>query len=484
MGSLTAQNLGTSILGFVFQISILHLIPETQYGVYSAVSVVIGIAGSFATFGLSQAVARYIALLRQQDEQRSWVAVRKILYLVLGLTVAVTAVYLIISPELSLYFTKETTWTSVFLLGAVWLFLTSLSNVCQGIIQGLRRYTLLARMLFIPKLVMVLFTLVALIFYRNVEVAILAWIVYSLMIVVWTLAATAGSMVHAKGRFEYSEVLKYTSPLGIAAIVAVISSSADLVVVGGYLNSNSLGVYTAAITVSSILGALFVTPLTTALLPELSSSKSDNDISNGVRLALRFAILLVLPASLLVAALSNQLIELFSGGGAYLAGSPSLELIALFYLFVALQTILVVLFQAIGKTVNAMVVGFATAATDIGLAVLLVPSLGLLGAASAKVCVGVVGAMVGFYYARKYLGRLDKASFYFKALVAALVPFVLTLGLSHYVSIRLVTLFPYAIVYAVIFIACVKFLKLLNSDDRAFISHILPKFMQRLTNLL
>jgi len=483
MGSLTAQNLGTSVLGFVFQIALLHLIPLAQYGVYSAVGVAIAIAGTCATFGLNQSVARYVAMLRQQDEQKSWVAVRKILYLALGLTIVITAVYLALAPYLSLYFTKGTTWTNLFILSGVWLFLTPLSSICLGIIQGLRKYTLLAKMSFIPKLVMVVFAVGSLILYRNVEVAILAWVIYTGIIVAWTLTITGRNMMRAKGEFQYSAILKYTSPLGTAGIITIIASSADLVVVGGYLNSASLGVYNAALVVSSILGSLFVSPLATALLPEMSSSNSDADISNGLRLALRFAFLLVLPASLLLAALSNQMIELFSSGGAYLAGSPSLELIALFYLFVAVQSILIILFQAIGKTVYAMIVGFATVATDIGLSLLLVPSLGLVGAASAKVSVGIVGALVGYYFARKYLQKLDKASFYFKGLIAALIPFAVTLGLSHY-SIRLLSLVPYTIIYVLIFLASVKFLKLLNSEDREFISHILPKFMQRLANRL
>ena len=178
MGSLTAQSLGTSIIGFVFQFALIRLVPAAQYGVYSAVSVAIGIAGSCATFGLNQAVARYLAMLQQQDEQKSWVAARKILYLVLGLTIVVTAVYMIIAPNLSLYFTKGTTWTNVFLLGGVWLFLIPISSICTGIIQGLRRYTLLAKMLFVPRAVIIPFAVVTLIFYHNIEAAILAWVAY------------------------------------------------------------------------------------------------------------------------------------------------------------------------------------------------------------------------------------------------------------------------------------------------------------------
>ena len=95
-----------------------------------------------------------------------------------------------------------------------------------------------------------------------------------------------------------------------------------------------------------------------------------------------------------------------------------------------------------------------------------------------------MGAIVGFYFARRYLGNLDRTSFYFKGLIAALAPFVVTLGLSDYVSIRLISLVPYTFVYVLIFLACVKFLKLLNDEDRQFISHILPKFMRSLTNHL
>ena len=66
--------------------------------------------------------------------------------------------------------------------------------------------------------------------------------------------------------------MKYTVPLGVAGIIAVFSSSADQVVVGGYLTPLSLAVYNAAVTVSGVLGVVLVTPLTTALLPEASSS--------------------------------------------------------------------------------------------------------------------------------------------------------------------------------------------------------------------
>jgi O-antigen/teichoic acid export membrane protein len=484
MGSLTAQYLGTSILGLIFQISLLRLLSPTQYGVYAGISVAIGIALTFASLGLNQAVARYLAFLQQQDEAKSWVAARKILYLTLALTIVVTAAYSFLAPNLSLYFTKSKEWTDVFLLSGLWLLLSPVGAVCQGIVQGLRRYTLLAKMLFLSKLSMVVFASVVLFFYRSVDIAIFAWVINGSIIIAWTMGITSGKITQSKGEFEYSTVLRYSYPLGIAGIITIISTSADIVVVGGYLDPISLGVYNAAVTISTILTLVFVSPLITALLPELSSSSSEDKISYGVKLSFRFLLLIALPASLLVTSLSKQLIDLFTGGGEYLRGAPSLELIAIFYLFLAIETILIVVFQATGKTINAMIIGIVSAACDIGVSVALVPHLGLLGAATAKASVGIVGAILGFYLARRYLGMLDNMGFYVKAGVSAVIPFVVTFILSSYVSARVISLVPYTIVFALLFLACVKLLKLLSPEDKVLISHALPNFLQGVLNFL
>lgn len=484
LGSLTFQNIVAALLGLVFSIALVRLLSHTQYGVYSGLLVVMGITGTIATMGLHQSVARYIAFLQRQDESTSWVAARKIIYLAIILTAAVTAVYSLITPQLSMYFSKSTHWNGAFLLGGLWLFLTPLSGVCQGIVQGLRRYTLLARMLLLSKIAMVTFAVVAVFFYRTIDVAIIAWVIYSAIIVVWTLSLSGRRLITSKGEFSYSTILKYTYPLGVAATITIIAYSADLVVVAGYLNPVLLGVYNVAVTISAVLTTLFVIPLITTLLPELSSSAEATEVSNGMRLAFRFLLLGVLPGSFLFASLSKQLIDLFSGGGVYLTGSASLELIAVFYLFYGIQSILVVMFQAIGKTIYAMIVGIVTAAIDILVSVLLVPKIGLLGAATAKVSVALVGALLALYLGKSFLRGLRHTNFYAKSIVATAIPFLVTYALSNYVSIRIVTLVPYAVVFVVVYLLCVKFLKLLTDEDKTFIAHLLPKPIDKITKHL
>jgi O-antigen/teichoic acid export membrane protein len=283
---------------------------------------------------------------------------------------------------------------------------------------------------------------------------------------------------------QYSTILRYSIPLGVAAIISVFSTYSDSVAVGGYLNASSLGVYQAAVQVSTVLGVIAVTPLVVAFFPEISGTQKPEAISNGVRLAFRFISLAVLPVSLLVAGVSTQLLDLFTSGGVYLRGSLTLELIGVFYVFVAIQTVLLYLLQGVGRTTGVIIIGVIAAATDIGVALLLVPHFGLAGAVSSKVAVSLDGAAVAIYVCRSYMQKMDGWTFYAKAAISSALPFVAVLLLSEYYSSRLITLVPYAVIFSGIYLACIKLLQLLTTEDKTYLVHVLPGPLRRVVEAL
>lgn len=486
MSLLTLQNLGTSGLGFVFLFAVIRLVPLFQYGVYSAVLITVTISSTIAGLGVNLAATRFVSYYggAADEKENAWDAARRSLLLSLLLTGVTTAIYLATSPLFSIYFTKTISWTWAFLLGGGWVFAVSLSITLQSILQGLKRYAKLAKVVFVSRLVMVVLTVSILYFFRSIEIPLLAWIFFYGLIALWIFFSIGKNILGAQGSLKYSTILRYALPLGVAAIIAAFATSSDSVVVGGYLNPSSLGIYQAAISVSSVLGVVAVTPLTTALFPEISSSQSLGEVSNGVRLAFRFATFVVLPTSLFVVGVSSQLLDLFTGGGAYFAGTVTLELIALFYIFVALQTVLLVLFQAVGKTLEVIVVGVVTAATDIGVALLLVPHFGLAGAVTSKVAVSLDGAAVGIYLSRNYLRKLDRWNFYLKGLISSAIPSVIVFLLSALVSARLITLIPYALVFVLLYFICIRQFRLLSPEDRAYLVHTLPGRLRRVMDYL
>ncbi|HZW56139.1 MAG TPA: oligosaccharide flippase family protein [Nitrososphaerales archaeon] len=489
--SLTVQNFATSILAFVFLGALLRLLPSVQYGVYSAVSILVGVAASVATLGLQYASARYVSFLQATSEREAYVAARRVILLSLLTTACISVAFLLMAPFLSLFFTKSPSWSDAFEIGALWLFSSSIALVLQGVIQGLRKYSLIAWMLFASRVAMVIFTIGGLLLYRSVLIAVAGWVVYSGILALWSMwIITSNFGDNAKKgakvtRFGYSEILRYSAPLGAAGILVIITSNSDLIAVGGYLNATTLAVYNTVVSISSVLTFVFLTPLSTALLPEASSSSQNRDeVSSGIRLAVRFIMLAILPASFLVAALSHQLLELFSGGGAYLAGAHSLELIALFYGFLAIQSTIYSLLQATGRSLDVFMLSALTSVIEIGLSVLLVPEMGIVGAAISRDATAVVGALVALVFARRYSVRYDSSLAYVKMFACSGVLLALLWVLSTFVSASLFTIVPYTLVGCFAFLSCLKWLRVLRPEDKQLIGHALPAKLRKVLTYL
>ena len=487
--SLTVQNIVNSVVGFVFLTLLLRLLSPSQYGLYASVVLVTGIGTSVAFFGLQSAATRFVAFMAH-DEGESRVVSRSIVILSLLFTSAATIVFVTLSPALSLYFTKSIDSAWIFAASGAWLFSSTISGIFQCLVQGMKRYETLARVLISANLAMVCLTVLGLFEFHSVIVPIVGWVFYGAVISVWSLAITrkrllVASPARPRGR-TMRQVLRYSVPLGVAGIVTVATGAADPLVVGGMLNEAQEGAYYAAIAISGGIGVLLFTPLNTAFFPESSSNANDpGTLSTGLRLALRYTMLALIPVSFAVVGLSKQMIRLFSGGAAgYLTANPSLQLMSFFFLFVAMQGILTSLLLSTGKTAQVMLIGMVTVGLDLALSVLLVPDLGILGAATSRIVVDVAGCVMAVYLTKSYLAGVADIGFHAKVLVASFVMLGVLFSLSKFVSNRTLTLIPYALIGGVVLLLCARALRLLTEEDKRYLEHFMPASVAKLVRAL
>jgi O-antigen/teichoic acid export membrane protein len=487
--SLTIQNLVNSVLGFVFLTLLLRLLSPSAYGLYSSVLLVTGIGSSVAFFGLQSAATRFVAFMAH-DEGESRVVSRSIVVLSLVFTSAATVVFVLLSPALSLYFTKSSASAWIFAAAGAWLFSNTMSGIFQGLVQGMKKYESLARVLMGANLAMVCLTVLGLFEFHSVLVPIVAWVFYGVVISVWSLAITRRRLLVATpagtGGHTIRQVLRYSLPLGIAGIVTVATGAGDPLVVGGLLNEAQMGAYYAAIAISGGLGVMLFTPLNTAFFPETSSNADDpKKLSKGLRLAFRYTALALIPVSFAVVGLSKQMIRLFSGGAAtYLLANPSLQMMSFFFLFVAMQGILTSLLLSTGKTTQVMVIGFVTVVLDLGLSVLLVPSFGLLGAATSRTLVDVAGFLMAVYLTKSYLKGVADIDFHGKVFASSFIMLGVLFSLSKFVSNRTLTLLPYTLIGVAVFLVCARGLHLLTEEDKRYLEHFMPNGLSRIMRTL
>jgi len=483
--SLTVQNAVNSVLGFVFLTLLLRLLSPSEYGVYSAALLVTGIGSSIASFGLQSAATRFVAYL-SRDASESRVVSRSIVVLSLLFASAATVVFVLLSPALSTYFTGDADSAWVFAASGAWLFSNTISGIFQGLVQGMRRYESLARILMAANFAIVGLTVVGLMWLHSVIVPIASWVAYGAVISIWSLAITRKPLLFAESAKtdvrRVKQVLRYSLPLGIAGIVTVATGAADPIVVGGFLTAKQLGAYYAAIAISGGLGVILFTPLNTAFFPETSTMADDpNQLTKGLRLAFRYTALALIPVSFALVGLSKQMIRLFSGGVAfYLVANPSLQMMSGLFVFVAMQGILTSLLLSTGKTKQVMLIGIVTVLLDFGLSVLLVPSFGLLGAATSRTLVDVAGFLMAVYLTRNYLKGVTDIQFQVKVFIASAVMLGVLFSMSKFISNRAVTLVPYGLIGAAVLLLCVRGLRLLTEEDKQYLEHFMPRSLARL----
>ncbi|MDG6910257.1 MAG: oligosaccharide flippase family protein [Nitrososphaerota archaeon] len=479
LGSLTIQSVLSAVLGFVLFFSLVRFLPQSVYGAYAAVQVTVGIAGTFAGFGLSSAVVRYLAPDSSPQAGAGWGPAKAALILVATLSAGVSLVMAALAPYLSEYFSKSLASTWVFEFGVLWLFTSALAGPMQAVLQGMRRYSLLARVLLVTRFVAVAVAVLGVVLYQSLAIAVVSQGLYGALIFFSIFPVVLGPLRRADSRPYYPTVVSYAFPLGLAGLVSVVASNADIVVVGGYLNSGALAVYNATVTISGVLSAFFVTPLVTALFAETSlSSESAGELKLGANLSIRFMLMTLLPASLFAAALSTQLFDLFSGGGSYAQGIPYLQLITLMYVFTGVQSVVIYILQGVSKTRQVLMIGAVTAIGEIVLSASLVPSLGLAGAAYSRVAMFFVGCALSLYFIRVYLPRPFDYRFLGKALLASAIPAMAVYLPSVMISSRVLTIVPYTVLGLALFAVCAKALRLLNDEDKSYLGHLLPGGLQ------
>lgn len=217
--SLTVQNLVNSLLGFVFLTTLLRYLSPSDYGLYSSALLVTGIGSSVAFFGLQSAATRFVAFLSLSEREARAVS-RSIVVLSLVFTSAATIVFVLLAPTLSLYFTRSTASAWVFAASGVWLFSNTISGILQGLVQGMKEYGSLARVLLWSNLVTVALTVVGLLAFHSVIVPIVAWGFYGALTSVWFLTITRKDQLLSNpsriGGRTLRKVLRYSLPLGIA----------------------------------------------------------------------------------------------------------------------------------------------------------------------------------------------------------------------------------------------------------------------------
>jgi len=182
----------------------------------------------------------------------------------------------------------------------------------------------------------------------------------------------------------FREMITFSAPLMLASGMQFLITNMDTILVGMFLATASVGVYNAQLKIMN-LGWVFFYPITTLLGPVLTRFDRDDRRKKAKRtyqVSSKWMSLLTLPVFLLVFLFPNVVIRATFGADAT-AGSTVLRILILPVLFSVLLGANGGALVALGHNRIHMYGNAATAASNLGLNLYLIPRYGIAGAATA-----------------------------------------------------------------------------------------------------
>lgn len=183
-------------------------------------------------------------------------------------------------------------------------------------------------------------------------------------------------------RFTYiKEYLQFSLPLTPNSLVRWITESSDRYMVTYFLGLGSVGVYSAACSIGSLI-QLFVSSLQLILLPELSKLFDENKMDE-VRIymshSLRYFLLISIPAVFGLSALAKPLLGILTTDD-FLSGWVVIPIIAFSGLLAGIFQIFVNTMLLIKQTKTTTYINVVAAVSNVLINLLLIPSIGIVGA--------------------------------------------------------------------------------------------------------
>jgi len=303
------------------------------------------------------------------------------LRLQLALSVLLVAVFAGLSPLLADLF-KEPDLVGYVLLAALVLPGYGLLTVYGGYYQGLHRFGRQAKLSAVYA-VAKLFLVISLSLAFGIEGALVGYVLSPLVALAWGFHRPRGP-----GRFDPRRLVALGMPLVGYSALSLLMYSVDLFSVkalaGAAVNT---GYYVAAQSVS-IIPFLGLAGLGQVTLPSVASHLGAGARSEAGRVAsqaLRYQLLLLLPATALIAGSAHEVVVMLFGS-AYAPAGSVLRVLVLAYVPVSLFGLLASILNGAGRARQAMLLAGLGVVVGLGLCLWWVPVWGLVGAASGMGC--------------------------------------------------------------------------------------------------
>jgi stage V sporulation protein B len=444
-----------------------RLIGQREMGMLAVLGLLIGLCQVIPSIGLPQAATKFIAesLPRGDKGVMSsvlWQAARTTFLLAVPLAGAVFLGANVLSVRL-LSDTKSAVLFQVLAIDII--FSCGLLPVFGGAVLGLQKFKETAVIGIVNTILTQLSIILLIIFLRSFLGLVVAWAIADIATAAIYVAYLSRALGRPRFNFPLAKLLGYSWPLSIGNAVNFAYGWFDRAVLVAFVPLTTLGVYNAATTAYGVLSG-GSNAMTSTLFPAYSTiqgSRGRERAGGSFRMTSRYVSFVVVPLALGLLATAKPALALFVGQ-AYTEGAGPLMILAGVFAFTLVGTVVGPMLLALGETRAASVITVASVSFSLVVALVLLPTWGMLGASMARGLAMIFSTALAVLVTRKKVRlELDNEAIV-KSLVAGVTMAAVVMAMQFLMYSRF--LLPlYVVGGCIVYLTALRVLKAARTED-------------------
>ncbi|MCR4621552.1 MAG: oligosaccharide flippase family protein [Clostridiales bacterium] len=379
--TLTAAKTITLLIGLASSMLLSRFRTLEEYGTYSQILLVIGLANAFFMLGLPNSTNYFLGRSDSREEKRHFLSVYYTLNTCLCIIIGIVLTAAV--PLFVAYFDNEyiRDFTYIFaVLPSTKVIISSISNVL--VVYGKTKKLTLFNVL--NASVVVIAILIVQVFNWSFQVYMLLYLLGESIMMLWAYFIVSKLEKGITPALDYKlikSIFMFSVPIGLASLVGTLTLECDKLVIGKLFDTETLAIYTNS--AKELPFTIIATSLTAVLLPQMARKLKENKVKEAVELWKTTAELSYIVMSFIVTALivySPQIITILYSDK-YLPG------VSVFRIYSAILLLRItywgMLLNASGKTKFIMYSSIITLFVNVLLDIALFYIFGIIGPAIA-----------------------------------------------------------------------------------------------------
>jgi len=419
VGYVIGANIAILLLGFI-QLPILTKgLGANLYGTWSLINVTISLIVPFALLTFSVSIIRFLAAEKDMGKIREDFLSACSIVFISGS--AFSLLLFSLSDSMAAYIFKDVNSSSYIKLASVLILLNSMHALPLAFFRMRRKiglYTVLNLSYNASQVgLIVLFVLLG----YKLTGAITAVIINGILFNVIILLIILKQIGFQSPRFSHMKsYLKWGVPLTPNSAILWIIHSSDRYMVSYFLGVAAAGIYSAAYTIGNYASFALMS-LGTVLYPNVIKMYDEGDLSeirNYLKYSVKYLMMVAIPSAFGLSILAKPLLQILTTPE-FILGSTVVPFVAFGAVLFCFYQILIYIIHLVNKTYITVRLLTISAVSNIGLNLVLIPRMGITGAAIATLIAYSVLGVLTLLVTRGYLKFNLSISFILKSIFSS-----------------------------------------------------------------